>query len=242
MICTGSGNGSEILTVEVALKNKRETEGERESSLFVGLCILRTHSGFGGFFFFSPTTLAYMQQLLGTVCLDARKTLHVYTMCCHFLTLVPHSSFLAFLRFMFFPGEAPYCQLVLSVLHCGGSLHGALHISQAWSQAGQSPTGDSVAPWSSKQRLRLLRPGHRSVAWENKKWGAAWYWCVHSWRNKYACCFFNRLFSYPGTLFMCSHILLNKLSAECDYTRYKDLLSRDFLFVFLLLFLFLNSL
>ena len=44
--------------------------------------------------FFSPTMSAYMQQLLETVCLAACQTLHVYTLCCHFLTgLATCSSF-----------------------------------------------------------------------------------------------------------------------------------------------------
>lgn len=49
------------------------------------------------------------------------------------------------------------------------------------------------------------------------------------WATKYAWSLFNILFYYPGTLLMCSHILLNKPSTEFVYACFKDLLSRDFL-------------
>lgn len=125
MICIGSGNGSEILTVEVALKNKRETEGERERAACLLVFVFwEPIVGLEDFFFFSPTTLAYTQQLLGTVCLDACKTLHAYTMCCHFLTLVPHSSFLAFFKIYVFP----WGSTLLSV----GTVSTALWWKPAW--------------------------------------------------------------------------------------------------------------
>lgn len=183
-----------------------------------------------------------MQQLLETVSLDACKTLHVYTLCCHFLTgLASCSSFQLSCIFKIY--IFPWGSTLLSV----STVSTALWCKPAWCPF---PHFASLEPGarrlcgSLKQRAKV----ETSASWpqvcgmREKKWGAAWYWCVHSWRNKYACWFFNRLFSYPGTLLMCSHILLNKLSTECDYTHYKDLLSRDFLFVFLLLFLFLNSL